>query len=156
MVKIRLRRVGKKKQAIYKIVAADSRTSRNGKFLEAIGQYNPNLHPAVISVKEDRLFSWLRKGAQPTDTTRSLLRRNGAWLKWSLVKKGADEAKIAAEMEKWGMLQSEKQRREAEKRSKRKAARKAKAAVAPAETPAPAPEAAAAPPPAPAPAAPAA
>ena len=105
MVKIRLRRVGKKKQPIYKIVVANSQSSRNGKYLEAIGQYNPLLTPIVIEVKEDRLFFWLKRGAQPTDTLRSLLQRKGLWLKWGLMKKRVDEATIIAAMEKWQMLQ---------------------------------------------------
>ncbi len=142
MVKLRLRRVGKKQRAIYKIVAADSRASRNGKFLETIGQYDPNMHPVVIIVKEDRLFMWLKRGAQPTDTTRSLLRRSGHWLKWSLKKKGADDTAIAASMEKWTMMQAEKLRRETEKKARRRAAAKKKKAgpEAPAAAPAPAVE----------------
>jgi len=164
VVKLRLRRVGKKQRAIYKIVAADSRASRNGKFLESIGQYDPNLHPAVFNIKEDRLFMWLSRGAQPTDTTRSLLRRSGHWLKWSLKKKGADDATIATSMEKWTMMQEEKLRREADKKVRRKAAKRKKAAAeappvaaAPAAETAPAPVAETAPAPvaetAPAPAA---
>jgi small subunit ribosomal protein S16 len=142
VVKLRLRRVGKKQRAIYKIVAADSRASRNGKFIESIGQYDPNQKPALISVKEDRLFMWLTRGAQPTDTTRSLLRRTGHWYKWSLKKKGADEGVIASSMEKWTMMQAEKLRREVEKKARRKAAKKKKAATdAPAAAPAPAAEA---------------
>lgn len=151
MVKLRLRRAGKKKRPVYKIVAADSRASRSGKFLEAIGQYDPVVHPAVIDVKEDRLFSWLKRGAQPTDTMRSLLQRKGLWLKWALIKKGADEATIATALEKWQMLQGEKQQREAARRAKRKAAMKNKKTAA-AETPA-APAPAAVPAAAPAPAA---
>lgn len=139
MVKLRLRRVGKKKQPIYKIVAADSRASRNGKFIESIGQYNPLVHPMVINLKEDRLYTWLRRGAQPTDTLRSLLQRKGLWLKWGLMKKGKDEATILAEFEKWQGLQAEKLRRESEKRARRKAARKSKAAAEAAPAPAAAP-----------------
>ncbi|MBI1803617.1 MAG: 30S ribosomal protein S16 [Ignavibacteriae bacterium] len=153
MVKIRLRRAGKKKQPVYKIVVADSRAWRNGKFIEAIGQYNPLVNPMVINVKEDRLFGWLKRGAQPTDTTRSLLQRKGLWLKWGLMKKGADEATIAAEFEKWQLLQPEKSRREAERKARRKATRKKNAAAeapaiagtAPASTAEPAVEPAAAP-----------
>lgn len=156
MVTLRLRRVGKKKQPVYKIVAADSRAARTGKFIEAIGQYNPLIHPMIIDVKEDRLYAWLKRGARPTDTLRSLLQRKGLWLKWGLMKKGADEAAIAASFEKWQSLQGEKLSREAERKSRRKAAKKAKAVSAKAEgaapAPAPAAEAAAA---APAPAAPA-
>ncbi len=129
MVKIRLRRAGKKKQPIYKIVVADSRAWRNGKFIESIGQYNPLLHPMVINLKEDRLFAWLKRGAQPTDTTRSLLQRKGLWLKWGLMKKGADDTTIAAEFEKWQSLQEEKSRRETERKARRKATRRKKAAA---------------------------
>ena len=139
MVKLRLRRVGKKKQPIYKVVVADSRASRNGKIIEDIGQYNPLVHPAVFDVNETRLFSWLKHGAQPTDTLRSLLQRKGLWLKWSLVKQGADETKIAQELEKWNMLQVEKLRREAEKKARRKEARKKKAAATATEAPKSAP-----------------
>jgi small subunit ribosomal protein S16 len=127
LVKLRLRRVGKKKQPIYKIVAADSRASRNGKYLESIGQYNPLIHPMVIDVNETRLYKWLKNGAIPSDTTRSLLQRKGLWLKWSLMKKGADEATIATAMEKWQSQQAEKAEREAARKARRKAARKSKA-----------------------------
>ena len=144
MVKLRLWRGGKKKQPIYRIVAADSRTARNGKYVEAIGQYDPGVHPAVITVKEDRVYHWLKRGAQPTDTVRSLLQRRGLWLKWGLMKKGADEAAIAAAFERWQSLQEEKSRREAERKARRKLARKKKAAAesAPAAAAAPAAEAA--------------
>ena len=135
MVKIRLRRAGKKKQPVYKIVVADSRAARTGKFIESIGQYNPLLNPMQITVNEPRLFAWLKCGAQPTDTLRSLLQRKGLWLKWGLMKKGADETIITAELEKWQMLQEEKLRREAEKKVRRRTARKKRVAEA---TPAPA------------------
>ena len=126
MVKLRLRRIGKKKQPIYKIVVADSRSSRTGNIIEAIGQYNPLLNPIGIEVKEPRLFLWLKRGAQPTDTLRSLLKRKGLWLKWTLMKKGADEATVTAEMEKWQGLQAEKLARETERKARRKAALKKK------------------------------
>ena len=142
MVKMRLRRVGKKKQPVYKIVVADSRASRTGKYIESIGQYNPLLNPMVITVNEPRLFNWLKRGAQPTDTLRSLLQRKGLWMRWSLMKKGADEAAISAAMEKWQLQQGEKLQRETERKARRKAARKKKpaeapAAAAPVDAPAP-------------------
>ncbi len=159
MVKLRLRRVGKKKQPVYKLVVADSTTSRDGKFIETIGQYDPLVHPMKINVKEDRLFLWLKRGAQPTDTMRNLLQRQGLWLRWSLMKKGIDEAGIAVQMEKWQAVQAEKAEREAARNARRKKARKKKAtaeaqpaaapvagaAPAPAEATAPAAEAPAAP-----------
>ena len=109
---------------MYHIVAADSRAARTGKFLEVIGRYEPMQQPALISTREDRLFYWLRHGALPTDTVRSLLRKNGAWMKWSLKKKGADEATITREVEKWQMLQDAKSLREVEKKSRRVAKKK--------------------------------
>jgi len=142
VVKIRLRRVGKKKQPIYKIVVADSRASRNGKYLEAIGQYNPLINPIVITLNEAKLFMWLKRGAQPTDTLRSLLQRKGLWLQWGLMKKGADEATISTEMEKWQAQQAEKLQREGERKTRRKAAKKKKAAEANAPAVAAAPPAA--------------
>jgi len=109
---------------MYHIVAADSRAARTGKFLEVIGRYEPLQHPALIETTEDRLFHWLKRGALPTDTVRSLLRRSGAWIKWSMAKKGLDEGSIATEMEKWRMFQTAKLQREGERKVRRLAARK--------------------------------
>jgi small subunit ribosomal protein S16 len=76
-VKIRLRRVGRKKAPMYRIVVADSRSPRDGKFIEIIGQYAPRQSANTLSVNADRANHWLDVGAQPTDTVRSLLRRAG-------------------------------------------------------------------------------
>jgi small subunit ribosomal protein S16 len=140
LVKLRLRRIGKKKQPIYKIVAADSRTARSGKFIDSIGQYNPLVNPIGITLNESKLFMWLKRGAVPTDTVRSLLQRQGLWLRWGLMKKGADEATIAAELEKWQALQAEKLQRESDRKARRKAAKKKKAAADAVPAPAPAAE----------------
>lgn len=75
MVKIRLRRTGKTKQPSYRLVVADSRSPRDGKFIEIIGHYNPIRQPKVLEVKADRARYWLGVGAQPTDTVVSLLKR---------------------------------------------------------------------------------
>ncbi len=139
MVKLRLRRAGKKKHPIYKIVAADIRSPRDGRFLETVGPYDPNINPILLSVKEERVFYWLRKGAQPTDTVRSLLQRKGLWLRWSLVRRGVDEAKMQGIVEKWQMQQAERPQRDADRKTRR-AEKKKKAAAAPAEA-APAAEA---------------
>lgn len=133
-VKLRLQRGGKKKQPIYRIVAADGRYKRDGRFLERIGSYNPNTNPMTIDVKENRVLYWLGVGAQPTDTVRNLLSRKGILLKWTLKKKGKDEATITAEFEKWSALQTLKLEKEKAKKDRRKA--KKKTASAPAETPA--------------------
>jgi len=129
LVRLRLWRGGKKKQPIYRIVAAHSATARNGKYIELLGQYNPGVNPVVITLTEDRILYWLGVGAQPTDTVRSLLQRKGLWLKWGLKKKGADDAAIAEQFARWETLQEEKTRRETEKKLRRKAARKKKGAA---------------------------
>ncbi|HEY2026286.1 MAG TPA: 30S ribosomal protein S16 [Gemmatimonadaceae bacterium] len=77
MVKIRLRRVGRKKSPMYRIVVADSTSPRDGKFLEIVGQYQPRTGEAAINLNAERVHHWLNVGAQPTDTVRSLLRKAG-------------------------------------------------------------------------------
>lgn len=100
-VKLRLKRMGKKKQPIYKIVAADSRSPRDGKFLEAVGIYNPLTKPHTIELKEERVNYWLDNGAQPTNTVKSLFNQKGINLKRDLVKRKFPEEKIEAEMKTW-------------------------------------------------------
>ena len=78
MVKIRLRRMGAKKAPFYRIVVADSRYPRDGRFIEEIGYYNPMTEPAVIKIDADKAKQWIANGAQPTDTVRSLLKKSGA------------------------------------------------------------------------------
>ena len=77
MVKIRLRRVGRKHRPIYRVVVADSRSPRDGKFIEIIGHYNPLTAPATFDINEEKALKWLSYGAQPTDTVYSLLRKLG-------------------------------------------------------------------------------
>ncbi len=103
-VKLRLKRMGKKKQPIYKVVAADSRSPRDGKFIEAIGLYNPKTEPATVEIKETRAMYWLNVGAQPTLTVRNLLSQKGILLKRQLIKKGLKEEEIAAKLEEWMKL----------------------------------------------------
>ena len=76
-VKLRLTRVGSKKNPVYRIVAADSRSPRDGKFLEIVGRYNPQTDPSTIELKEDRIKDWLSKGAQPSATVQRLLKAKG-------------------------------------------------------------------------------
>lgn len=107
-VKLRLRRMGKKKQPIYKVVAADSRSPRDGKFIESIGLYNPLTDPATLEIKEERALYWLGVGAQPTDTVKSLLRQKGIILKKELLRRGVSEDTMAAELDKWAKLREAK------------------------------------------------
>ena len=80
-VKIRLARRGRKKQAMYDVVVADARAPRDGRFIEKIGTYNPNTNPASISLDNDKAFTWLMNGAQPTDTVKAMLSYRGLMLK---------------------------------------------------------------------------
>lgn len=107
-VKLRLRRMGKKKQPVYKVVAADSRSPRDGKFLEDVGLYNPLTKPHTVDLKEDRVYYWLDKGAQPTDTVKSLLKQKGITLKRELKRKGFNEEQINSEMENWQKIREAK------------------------------------------------
>ena len=104
-VKIRLARHGRKRNAFYHIVVADSRAPRDGKYIERIGSYNPNTNPATINLNFDKAIDWLGNGAQPTDTARAILSYEGVMMKKHLldgVKKGAfDEAAAEVKFEAW-------------------------------------------------------
>ena len=77
MVKIRLKRVGAKKQPFYRVVVADSRSPRNGRFIEEIGYYNPLTNPAEVKIDAEKAKKWISNGAQPTETVKSLLKKSG-------------------------------------------------------------------------------
>ncbi|WP_373705057.1 30S ribosomal protein S16 [Porphyromonas loveana] len=103
--KIRLQRHGRKGYAFYKIVVADSRAPRDGKFIERIGSYNPNTNPATIDLNFERALYWIGVGAQPTDTARNILSREGVLMMKHLlggVKKGAfDQAAAERKFDEW-------------------------------------------------------
>ena len=111
-VKIRLARKGRKKLAYYHIVVADSRSPRDGRYIEKIGSYNPVTDPATIELDFNKALDWLQKGAQPTDTCRAILSYKGIMLKKHLlegVKKGAfDEAEAERRFNEWMKQQEEK------------------------------------------------
>ena len=104
-VKIRLARHGRKQHAYYHIVVANSRSPRDGRFIERIGSYNPNTNPATIDLDFDKALTWLNNGAQPTDTCRTILSHKGVLMKKHLlegVKKGAFDLEAAeAKYEAW-------------------------------------------------------
>ena len=133
-VKIRLQRHGKKGKPFYWVVAADARTKRDGRFLEKIGTYNPNTHPATIDISVDRAVDWLQKGAQPTDTARNLLSDIGALLKNHLlngVRKGAHtDEDVEAKFATWLSDKEKRQEEAKDKVAKDKADVKAKALAA--------------------------
>jgi small subunit ribosomal protein S16 len=85
--RIRLNRQGAKKQPFYRLVVADSRSPRDGRFIEILGYYNPTTDPAVINVDEERTVHWLLTGAKPSDTARALLKRSGVLEKYEEAKK---------------------------------------------------------------------
>ncbi|MEI8225284.1 MAG: 30S ribosomal protein S16 [Bacteroidota bacterium] len=109
-VKIRLARKGRKKVAFYHIVVADSRSPRDGRYIEKIGSYNPLTNPATIELDFDKALGWLQNGALPTDTCRAILSYKGVLIKKHLlegVKKGAfDETEATKRFEEW-MMQNE-------------------------------------------------
>lgn len=145
-VKLRLRRIGRKKQAIYRIVAADARSPRDGRFIEEIGFYNPLTNPASVEVKEDRALYWLQNGALPTDTVKNIFRQKGIILRFDLMRRGLSEEQMAEELKKWEVLQIERAKKmevlakqaekEAKKRVKAAAPAEQEAAGEPAEAPA--------------------
>jgi small subunit ribosomal protein S16 len=85
-VKLRLVRVGKTKQPSYRVVAADARSPRDGRFIEILGQYNPRSEPSVVTIDNDKALKWLRQGAQPTDRVQKLLEISGAWAEFTAAK----------------------------------------------------------------------
>jgi small subunit ribosomal protein S16 len=78
-VKLRLMRMGKKKQPTYRVVAADSRSPRDGRFIEIVGTYQPRAEPSVVEIDNDKAVAWLSRGAQPTEAVEKLLKISGAW-----------------------------------------------------------------------------
>ena len=87
-VKIRMRRMGSKGKPFYRIVVADSRMPRDGRFIEEVGYYNPLTNPDEVKLEEDKIFEWLEKGAQPSDTVRSLLSKAGLMTRYHDAKYG--------------------------------------------------------------------
>jgi small subunit ribosomal protein S16 len=97
MVRIRLRRVGGKKQASFRIVAADKESPRDGKFIEILGFYNPRTKPATIDLKEDRIYDWISKGAQPSESAVQIFQTIGLMDRYERFKGGEDVEKLMAE-----------------------------------------------------------
>lgn len=96
-VRIRLRRIGKKKQPQYRLVAAEAAGPRDGRFIEVIGHYNPRAHPRQEAVDAERALWWLRQGAQPSEAARSLLVRTGVWEQFAGAAPAAPAESAAAE-----------------------------------------------------------
>jgi small subunit ribosomal protein S16 len=99
MVRIRLRRVGLKKQPSYRVVVIDQRNARNGSFIEIIGNHNARTRPDTDNIDEARALYWLSKGAQPTDAVERILKRTGTWARYERLRKGESLESLVAEAE---------------------------------------------------------
>jgi small subunit ribosomal protein S16 len=131
MVKIRFQRQGRKKHPIYRLVATDSRNRRDGRFIENLGQYRPMNETDKVAFKEDRVMHWLRVGAQPSTTVRSVLSKEGTLLKWHLEKKNVEPARAEQIFTTWKTQRDEKAARKISEKenaaqAKRRAAEEAK------------------------------
>ena len=120
-VRIRLARGGRKKIPHYRIVVMDSRNRRDGAYLEKIGTYDPRRQPVQVEIAEDRVMHWLRKGAKPSDTVRSLLSKQGIMLKHDLGKRNTSPEKVEEALSRWKAgADSREARRSEKRRSKQK------------------------------------
>lgn len=100
MVRIRFRRVGMRGQPSYRIVAADKESPRDGRFLEILGFYNPRTDPTTLTVKEERVFHWMKNGAQPTESVAQVFKTAGVLDRWERFKKGEELDVLLKEAEK--------------------------------------------------------
>ena len=123
MVKIRLQRIGRKKAPLYHIIVADSRSPRDGKYIENIGSYNPTTIPATISIDKDKALNWLQDGAQPTDTVNRILKYKGILYHKHLLR-GVKMSKLTQEQAdaKWAAWEGEHQNSVMDAKSKGKTA----------------------------------
>lgn len=125
-VKIRLKRMGSKKRPFFRVVAADSRSPRDGRFIETLGYYNPMADPPDIKFDDDKVYKWLGNGAVPTENARELLRKAGLLERWHLLKKGVKISELDAKVEELKSKQP-KPLSEEEKRARKEAKKKARA-----------------------------
>lgn len=131
-VKIRLMRVGKKKQPTYRVVVADSRSPRDGRYIEILGQYEPRQEPSVFTIDNDKTLGWLRKGALPTEQVHKLLIGNGVWAEYESGLKGESKITRTARAKAKGAQAAQAVRAEA---AKAEAAAEAEAAAAAEDAP---------------------
>ncbi|MBD3375713.1 30S ribosomal protein S16 [candidate division KSB1 bacterium] len=113
-VKLRLRRMGRKKQPFYRIVAIDSRSRRDGKYIEKVGHYNPLPEQFDLVIDKEKAMKWLNQGAELSDTVKNLFSHQGIMMEWDMQQRGLDEEQIAQEMKKReAFLEQERKRQEA-------------------------------------------
>ncbi len=106
MVRLRLRRIGLKGQPTYRIVAADSESPRDGRFLEILGFYNPRTQPATVRLKEDRVYHWMKNGALPTESAEQVFKSIGLMARWERFKKGEAVETLVKEAEQAEAIRS--------------------------------------------------
>lgn len=133
MVKIRLQRHGRKRLPYYHIVVADSRSRRDGRIIEDLGRYSPTQQPAFVKVDTDRVVHWIGKGAQPTDTVRSILKKEGIYLRMHLMRWGKSEEEIQTAVDEFKAKRAEKGTSASEERRARLKKEEAQVAKADAE-----------------------
>jgi len=121
LIKIRLQRKGRKKRPVYHIVVADSRSPRDGRIIEQIGRYDNVSEKKEVVINEDRVMYWLDSGAQPSDTVRKILRRQGLLYKRHLLKWGKSEEEIEAALQEWSEYRASKEEKEVSRKAKYKA-----------------------------------
>ncbi|MBU0508530.1 30S ribosomal protein S16 [bacterium] len=119
-VRIRLSRAGRKKIPHYRIVVMDSRNRRDGAYIEKIGKYDPRHQPPLIEVAEDRALHWLRQGAVPSDTVRSLLSKHGIMLRFDLTKRNTPAERVDETVSRWKEQASAREARRAQLKSQRR------------------------------------
>ena len=123
-VRIRMKKMGSKKRPFYRFVVADSRSPRDGRFIETLGYYNPMTDPPEIKLDDDKVYKWLNDGAIPSENARELLRKAGLLERWSLLKRGVKIQELDAKIEEMRAKQPAAISRE--EREARKAAKKSK------------------------------
>jgi small subunit ribosomal protein S16 len=106
-VKIRLLRMGRKKKPFYRIVAVDSRTRRDGSYLEKLGYYNPVTRPATVEIDKEKVLEWLKNGAEPTKTVFNILQREGIAMEWHLIRNKVSEQARHIELQKWELAKKQ-------------------------------------------------
>ncbi|MCF7832406.1 MAG: 30S ribosomal protein S16 [Candidatus Marinimicrobia bacterium] len=119
-VRIRLTRMGRRNRPFYRVVIADSRSRRDGSFIEQIGTYDPIKLDKNFTINEDRVFHWLKVGALPSDTVKRLLSKEGIMLKWHLESSNLTEDKKKQELQKWEMAKENKEKAKADKKAAKK------------------------------------
>ena len=124
-VKIRLKKMGSKKRPFYRLVAADSRSPRDGRFIEMLGYYNPMADPPEIQIDDDKVYKWLNQGAKPTGNAANILKQKGLLERWQLLKEGVSIAELDAKIEQRRAKQPQAVIK-TEKKLSKKAAEKAK------------------------------